>query len=84
MRGINKSFFHYYVNEAQEDGTYSEPVFFRTLMEMKERYGISRANVYRLINQPDAPTKFPHKITKQFVHQSAIPFINNNQDELYA
>ncbi len=83
MRGVNKSFFHYYVNEANEDGTWSEPVFFKTLAEMRIRYGISRASVYRLLKDTEAPTRFPHKITKQFVHISALPFINNNQEEIY-
>jgi len=84
MRGQNKSFYHYYVNEIEEDGTWGEPVFFKTMAEMKIRYNISRATVYRLLTNPDAPTKFPHKITKQFVHYTALPFINNNQNEIYA
>ena len=83
-RGNNKSFYHYYVNEIEEDGeTWGEPVFFKTMAEMKLRYNISRATIYRLLTDPDASTKFPHKITKQFIHYTALPFINNNQNELY-
>tara|TARA_R110000824_G_scaffold242352_2_gene431039 strand:+ start:3778 stop:4026 length:249 start_codon:yes stop_codon:yes gene_type:complete len=82
MRGQNCSFFHYYVNEAQEDGTWSDPIFFTTMKQLKEKYGISRASVYRLLIDPECSTRFPHKITKQFIHISALPFIQNNQESL--
>ena len=82
MRGQNCSFFHYYVNEAQTDGSWSEPIFFNTMKQLKDKYGVSRATVYRLLTVPDCSTRFPHKITKQFVHKSALPFIVNNQEQL--
>ena len=80
-RGKNKSFYHYYVNEVTENG-WSDPIFFRTLQEVKDRYNISRATVYRLLTDPQATTRFAHKITKQYIHETAIQFIQNNQEAL--
>ncbi len=77
MRDANeqKTYFHYYIEEIQEDGTYEKPRFFSTLKEIETEYGVSRGTVWRILRYPEVKTRFKHRITKQFIHRSVKEFL---------
>ncbi len=75
-RGCNKSFYHYYINELNEEGKYEEPIFFATQRQICDKYNISRNSVYKLLNNEDlVMANFPHRIHKIYIHKSVINFI---------
>jgi hypothetical protein len=82
-RGNNKSFYHYYVNELNEEtGLYNSPAkYFTTMKELVKRYGFSRATYHRIIKNPNASTRFTHKLSQCNIHVSGIQFINKCLNE---
>jgi predicted DNA-binding transcriptional regulator AlpA len=74
MRSENKSFYHFIIHEVNEDGT-TKPNYFTTAKKICEHYNISRPTIYRLLNNPNANTNFPHKIERKFVHTSIAEYI---------
>ncbi len=68
----NKSFFHYFVQELnEEDNTLGEKTFYYTTKDITEKYGISRQTIYRIL-QNNHNTKFKHYIEKSFTHHSIL------------
>ncbi len=79
-RGENKNYYHFLVLEKPEqEGQPPNKKYFITCKNLIENYGIkSRGTVYRLINNPEAKTRFPHKIERITIHKDVINFIENN------
>jgi len=78
-RGNNKSFYHYYVNELNEETGLcnSPPKYFTTMKSLVKQYGFSRATYHRIIKNPNASTRFSHKLSQCNIHISGVNFIND-------
>tara|TARA_R110001632_G_scaffold14589_4_gene49004 strand:+ start:1108 stop:1389 length:282 start_codon:yes stop_codon:yes gene_type:complete len=82
-RGNNKSFYHYYVNELNEETGLcnSPPKYYLNMKALVKQYGFSRATYHRIIKNPNASTRFSHKLSQCNIHTSAIKFINECLNE---
>tara|TARA_R110001592_G_scaffold4692_1_gene26258 strand:+ start:745 stop:981 length:237 start_codon:yes stop_codon:yes gene_type:complete len=71
----NKSFYHYFVQELnEEDNTLGEKTFYYTTKDITDKYNISRQTIYRILKNAEG-IKFKHYIEKSFVHCSVLDHI---------
>ena len=60
-RGKNTSFYHYILRKREGENLW-EREFFKTHHEIKEKYGLSRATLWRICNNPEKI--FRYKLSK--------------------
>ena len=77
-RGKNSSFYHFRLQEISPDDNdiYLEYQYFKTAKEICESYNISRASLYRILNDPLAVTTIPFKLERIYLHTTAIAYMS--------
>ena len=74
-RSANKSFYHYVIQEVDlETNEFGEKQYFFTAKEIREKYGISRSTLHRILTQNGVP-RFPHFVEKVNIHHSILSHI---------
>ncbi len=76
-RGKNSSFYHFRLQEVSPDDndTYLDYQYFKTANEICDLYNISRASLYRILNDPHAITSLPFRLERIYLHKTAIAYM---------
>ena len=76
-RGKNKNFYHFRLQELDpiEENKYLDYQYFKTANEICEKYGICRASLYRVLNNPLVKTSIPFRIERVYIHKEALNYL---------
>jgi len=77
QRGKNTSFYHFRLQEIDpcDENNYLDYQYYKTAFEICDTYGISRASLYRILNNPNANTSIPFRLEKVYIHKTALEYV---------
>lgn len=77
MRGKNNSFYHFRLQEIDptDETSFLDFQYYKTAFEICAQYNISRASLYRILNNPNANTSIPFRLEKVYIHKTALEYI---------
>ena len=76
-RGKNISFYHFRLQELDpsDPDKYLDYQYYKTAHEICDQYKISRASLYRILNNPAVNTSIPFRLEKVYIHRTALEYV---------